>query len=346
MLSSSAGVLAGSGARQGAAAPLVVFSKSAKAAQRERTGGCGEFGASHAVDADFLKRELAAVIDDRMDDVLRDFPTVLDLGSAGGALSLRLAARKDVNQVIAADSAQALMGRDLMLALGRELPKDSSDRLSFINSLHPRIEHVVLPEAEDAIASTLGRHAPFDAVVSNLALHWMNDLPGVLSQILHLLKPDGLFLGTMYGGETLRELRIALQLAETERDGGISPHVSPLAESHAVGNLLTAAGYSLVMVDVDTVTVHYADAFKLMDDLQLMGENNAVLSSRGYVSKDVLMAAAAIYNELFYDAEAGGVRATFDVLNLVGWRPDASQPQPLARGSATASLKDLGQGSS
>merc|ERR1711916_163436 len=204
------------------------------------------------------------------------------------------------------------------------------EAVAFADSLHPKISHVLFdPEAEESIGTMLNPYGPFDLVVSNLALHWMNDLPGVLGTLKSLLKPDGLFIGTMYGGDTLAELRVSLQMAEMEREGGISPHVSPLASSQTMASMLTSLGFQIVSADVDTEVVHYADAFKLMEDLQLMGENNAVGAHRGYLSRETAMAAAAIYHELFYNPEASGVAATFEVVNLQGWAPGGVQPTPL-----------------
>lgn len=116
----------------------------------------------------------------------------------------------------------------------------------------------------------------YDAVVSNLALHWVNDLPGTLIQAQKALKPDGLFLGSMLGGDTLYELRTAFQLAETERDGGISPHVSPMVQHQEIGSLLSRANFTLTTVDVDEITINYPSVFELMSDLRAMGESNAV----------------------------------------------------------------------
>lgn len=116
----------------------------------------------------------------------------------------------------------------------------------------------------------------FDAVVSNLALHWANDLPGALIQARHALKPDGVFIGALFGGDTLYELRTALQLAETERDGGVSAHISPMVQHSEMGSLLTRAGFSLTTVDTDEVTVNYPSMFELMEDLKAMGESNAL----------------------------------------------------------------------
>uniref|UniRef100_A0A8D3D2Z0 Arginine-hydroxylase NDUFAF5, mitochondrial n=1 Tax=Scophthalmus maximus TaxID=52904 RepID=A0A8D3D2Z0_SCOMX len=152
----------------------------------------------------------------------------------------------------------------------------------------------------------------FDLVVSSLSLHWINDLPGALRQIQQVLKPDGVFIGAMVGGETLYELRCSLQLAETEREGGFSPHVSPFTAVTDLGNLLGRAGFNMLTVDVDDVQVLYPGIMDVMTDLQEM-----------------------------YGQEDESVPASFEILYMIGWKPHESQAKPAPRGSATVSLGDL-----
>lgn len=146
----------------------------------------------------------------------------------------------------------------------------------------------------------------FDAVVSNLSLHWVNDLPSVLAQVHAALRPDAPFLAAMLGGDSLYELRTSLQLASLERRGGVAPHTSPLADVRDVGGLLQRAGFRLLTVDVDDVVVEYPSATALMTDLQAMGESSALAGREmGPIGRDVLLAAEAIYRELHGE---GGVR--------------------------------------
>lgn len=181
----------------------------------------------------------------------------------------------------------------------------------------------------------------FDLVVSSLSMHWINDLPGVLAQINRVLKPDCPFIGAMLGGDTLFELRTSLQLAEQERKGGISPHVSPLADVRDVGGLLQKAGFQMLTVDVDDITVDYPDTFSLMHDLQAMGESNAVLGREmGALSRDLLLANDAIYREL-HGNEDGSIPATFRIIYMIGWHESTNQAKPLPRGSGQINLKDV-----
>lgn len=181
----------------------------------------------------------------------------------------------------------------------------------------------------------------FDLVMSSLSMHWINDLPGVLSQINSVLKPDSPFVGAMLGGDTLFELRTSLQLAEQERRGGISPHVSPLADVRDVGGLLQKAGFKMLTVDVDDIIVDYPDTFALMEDLQAMGESNAILGREmGPIRRDVLVANDAIYRAL-HGNEDGSIPATFRIIYMIGWKEGENQPKPLPRGSGEVNLKDI-----
>uniref|UniRef100_A0AAY4ALN3 Arginine-hydroxylase NDUFAF5, mitochondrial n=1 Tax=Denticeps clupeoides TaxID=299321 RepID=A0AAY4ALN3_9TELE len=180
----------------------------------------------------------------------------------------------------------------------------------------------------------------FDLVVSSLSLHWINDLPGALRQIQQVLKPDGVFVGAMVGGETLYELRCSLQLAELEREGGFAPHVSPYTAVTDLGNLLGQAGFNMLTVDIDEVQVHYPGMLEVISDLKAMGESNCAWNRKSMLHRDTILAAAAIYKEM-YGNEDGSVPATFEILHMIGWKPHRSQAKPARRGSATASFADL-----
>lgn len=202
----------------------------------------------------------------------------------------------------------------------------------------PAIAHI-------ALDPTGAERLPFapeslDLVVSALALQFVNDLPGVLAQIRRALKPDGLLLAAMIGGDSLTELRQAFAAAEAECEGGVSPRVAPFADLRDVGALLQRAGFALPVTDVDRVVVRYANAFALMQDLRRMGAANMLVERRRMPSRRATMLRMAeIYAERFADAD-GRIRATFDIIWLSGWAPHASQQPPLKPGSAKASLAE------
>ncbi len=180
----------------------------------------------------------------------------------------------------------------------------------------------------------------YDLTLSLLEMQWLNDLPGVLAQIKRLLKPDGLLIAAMIGGDSLTELREAFAAAESELEGGISPRVSPFVEVRTLGSLLQRAGFALPVTDVDRITVRYANALELMRDLRYMGAANALRErARKPLRRKTLFRAVEIYQERFAGAD-GRVRATFEILWLSGWAPHASQQQPLKPGSAKARLAD------
>ncbi|WP_315836816.1 methyltransferase domain-containing protein [Bradyrhizobium prioriisuperbiae] len=179
-----------------------------------------------------------------------------------------------------------------------------------------------------------------DLAVSALALQFVNDLPGVLAQIRRALRPDGLFLAAVIGGDTLTELRQAFAAAEVELDGGLSPRVAPFADLRDLGALLQRAGFALPVTDVDRIVVRYDNAFALMQDLRRMGATNVLTERRRIpLRRATLLRMAQIYSERFADPD-GRIRATFDVVWLSGWAPHESQQKPLKPGSAKVSLAD------
>jgi SAM-dependent methyltransferase len=183
-----------------------------------------------------------------------------------------------------------------------------------------------------------------DLAVSALALQFVNDLPGVLTQIRRALKPDGLLLAAMIGGDTLTELRQSFAAAEAELEGGASPRVAPFADLRDVGALLQRAGFALPVTDVDRIVVRYDNALALMQDLRRMGATNILVERRRTPTRRAtLLRMAQVYGERFADAD-GRIRATFDVIWLSGWAPHESQQKPLQPGSAKASLAEAVKG--
>lgn len=179
-----------------------------------------------------------------------------------------------------------------------------------------------------------------DLIVSNLDLHWVNDLPGVLVQIKQALRPDGLMMASMFGGETLHELRHSLLAAEAEITGGVSQRIIPFADVKDLGSLLQRAGLALPVTDVDTLTLTYEHPVQLMQELRGMGEANALIGrSKNFLRRDVLFRAAEIYQRDF-SRDDGRILATFEVMYLTGWHPHESQQKPLKPGSGKVSLAD------
>ncbi len=179
-----------------------------------------------------------------------------------------------------------------------------------------------------------------DLVASALALQFVNDLPGTFIQIRRALKPDGLFLAALVGGDSLNELREAFAQAESEVEGGMSPRVAPFADMRELGALLQRAGFALPVVDSDKLTVRYQDVFALMHDLRRMGATNILRERRRTTLKRAtLKRMAEIYAQRFADPD-GRLRATFEIVWLLGWAPHESQQKPLKPGSASQRLAD------
>jgi len=255
--------------------------------------------------ANFLLEHVASELVDRLSVVLRRFDVGVDLGTPGDAVRMSLRRLGAVGTIVGAG------------VIARSKPFVVAD--------------------EEALPF---RDSSLDLVVSGLALHFANDLPGVLTQIRRALKPDGLFLAALLGGDTLTELRQAFAEAESEIEGGVSPRVAPFADLRQLGALLQRAGFALPVIDVERVTVRYGSAFDLMHDLRRMGAANTLVARRRVpLRRMTLMQMADIYARRFADAD-GRIRTTFDIVWLSGWSPHPNQQQPLRPGSAKARLAD------
>ncbi len=258
----------------------------------------------------FLFREFGARLADRLLDIERQFPLALDLGCHNGGLESQLPCERGI---------ETLVQCDLSASMARQA-----------NSSALVADEELLPFTEQQ----------FDLILSNLSLHWTNDLPGVLFQLRRLLKSDGLFLATLFGSGTLIEFRECLTEAVRTKIGGTAQNLPPLPRLGDAAALLQRAGFSLPVADSDIITVTYTDAFHLMSDLRGMGEGNA--TARRSIppnTRDILFQAAELYRDR-YERFDGTLPATFEVIYLHGWSPHASQQKALAPGSATMRLAD------
>lgn len=228
---------------------------------------------------------------------------------------------------------------------------DLEDRLSMVNRSftapaivthqpalwRDRLPNAVISGDSDILELSESSH---DLVVHSHALHWADDPVGQLVQCRRALKPDGFFLASFFGGQTLKELRATLAQAESDLTGGLSPRVVPMAEIRESGALLQRAGFSLPVADTYTLSVSYQSPFDLMHELRNMGEANALTARlRAPTRRRVLLRAAELYVDAF--GADGRIPATFDIVVLTGWSPDSSQPQPLRPGSAKTRLADV-----
>jgi SAM-dependent methyltransferase len=255
--------------------------------------------------ANFLLERVAGELADRLTVVLRRFDLAVDLGTPGEAVRRALGHLDNVGTVIGTD------------VFSRARPFVVADEEA-------------LPFRDSAI----------DLVVSALALQFVNDLPGVLLQIRRALKPDGLFVAALIGGDTLTELRQSFAAAESEIEGGISPRVAPFIDLREAGGLLQRAGLALPVADLERITVRYASVFDFLSDLRRMGATNFLMARRRTpLRRTTLMRMTENYAQRFADSD-GRIRATFDIVWLSGWAPHPGQQQPLKPGSAKARLAD------
>lgn len=286
---------------------MTIFDRTLLRQRRNRAAaGFGQF--------DFLIRRAADDIAGRIAAANRSFPVAADLGARGGSL-----ARAIAGEGIGEDKIGLVISADMSLSMLAHAPG-------------PRMvaDEEALPFAP----------ASLHLVTSILSLHAANDLPGALIQIRRALKPDGLFMAAIFGGETLTELRQSFAAAEIEMEGGLSPRVAPFADLRDIGGLLQRAGFALPVADTDRVTVRYRDPIRLLADLRGMGETNAMTERRRTpLRRATLMRAMEIYREKF-GLPDGRVPATFDIVIATGWAPHESQQKPLRPGSAEARLAD------
>lgn len=257
---------------------------------------------------DFLHHWTAQALSLRLRDIKRVFPLALCIGATGAGI---FHDHDKIETLITMDMAE------------NTLEKTAGARV--------QADEEILPFGAECL----------DLVLSPLALHTVNDLPGALLQIRQSLKPDGLFLAAVLGGETLHELRQIMAEAEMTVRSGISPRIAPFADKPQMGDLLQRAGFGLPVVDSEIVTVTYDNAFKLMQDLRLMGEGNALTRrDKTIPPRAMFMETARLYQDKFADPD-GRIRASFEIIFLIGWAPHESQQKPLKRGSATHSLAEF-----
>ena len=254
---------------------------------------------------DFLLKWSGGELETRLNDIRRSFSRILQIGAKPG-----LTIPPDVETLIVQDISRPLLCQS--------------------NGMCVEADEEFLPVKPGSL----------DLVISNLSLHSVNDLPGTLLQIRQALKPDGLFLAAMFGGETLHELRESLVQAEMNLKNGISPRVFPFADKQQMGALLQRAGFTLPVVDSEIVRVTYDNIFKLMHDVRGMGESNVIAAqNKTNPGKMLFMRAGEYYHEHYSDQD-GRINASFEIIFLIGWAPHDSQQKPLRPGSAENRLAD------
>ncbi len=264
-------------------------------------------------DYDFLHARVADDLLDRVETISRSFDTCLILGGGGAvgrALAQRPQARAKMGVVIEADLSEKMAGLSGHASVA--------------------LDEEYLPLKEGSV----------DLVLSCLSLHWTNDLVGALIQINYALKPDGFFAGAVLGGATLTELRGALTASEEALGREPARRVSPFADTIDMAGLISRAGFTMPVSDIDRVTARYGNAFVLMRDLRKMGETSVLVErSRTPGTKLLFVKAAQAYAST-HAHDDGKIPATFEIVNFAGWAPHPDQPKPKRPGSATVRLAD------
>ncbi|MFO0388671.1 MAG: methyltransferase domain-containing protein [Alphaproteobacteria bacterium] len=239
---------------------------------------------------DFLLKEMAQRVCERLDELNKKFPMVLDVGAHAGTLAKKLTGRSDIGILVQTDLSYGMLSK----ASGLRVVADEE----------------LIPFAENS----------FDMCITIGSLQWVNDLPGALVQIRRVLKPGGAFIAIIPGGETLKELRQSFEKAEMEISGGISPRISPFVDAREVGSLLTRAGFSHPVIDTELLNVEYEHPLKLLKELRAMGETNALIHSQKNLTPcSVVMTMADHYMRNFLN-ESERINATFELVTMTAWR--------------------------
>lgn len=323
-----------------AQAPLRVFDRAAKLMQRSRAARD-----PRAHEFFYLRNEIADRLTERVLDITKPLPHVLDIGCGAGAFIARALQRYQLGPthrpqcktLICTDASN-----DAAQRAKREFAENGTAHSSAagFETQFTSLDEESTEYAEQVLRMAGGEE--FDLVLSCMNLHWVNDLGACFRQVGRLLRPDGVFMSAMIGGETLRELRVSMQLAEEEIWSGVSPHISPMVQVNDIAALLTNhAGLAMPTIDSDVITVVYKDVRSLMHHLQGMGESNCVLGRRTHFGRLAFQRAEQIYKERFGVDENGHITASFHVFYMIGWKPHETHPQPARRGSQQFSLRDL-----
>ncbi|KAK9359672.1 hypothetical protein V1504DRAFT_498869 [Lipomyces starkeyi] len=328
---------------------MQVFNRKVKEKQRDRAALDPETSRT----VDYLRNEVANRLVERLLLIARQHETMVDIGAGAGSIEQAICGnREDPNDN---GVMQSRINKIIMTEMSEKLLYRDSDPGQFpfnkdLNITRVKLDEEVLytPELLNAITGSEATQ-PFsdymfensvNTVISNLSIHWVNDLPGLLRKIKFMLVPDGLFIASMFGGDSLFELRTSLQIAEMDLFGRLAPRLSPLADVRDMGGLMQQAGYNLITIDVDDIIVSYPDLMALMRDLRDMGESNAVLNRPHYLPRELINAAEMTYRKMHANDD-NTLPATFRIIYLIGWKPSPTQPKPLERGSADVNLKDV-----
>jgi NADH dehydrogenase [ubiquinone] 1 alpha subcomplex assembly factor 5 len=288
-------------------APPLIFDRNRKKMQRNRA-------AMQFEQADFLFDAVITQLNERLLDIKKEFKSILQLGAHDGRMRDHLK-RFNPDQLITTDHADGFVSK--------------AQKHAFPNEKIMCVDEEILPFSANE----------FDLVIAPLTLHWVNDLPGCLTQIRRVLKPDGLFLGAVFGQNTLEALRTSFLQVEMDELQGVRPHLSPSLDIKEFGALMQRAGFALPVLDKEEISVRYNHLFDLMKDLRNMGQNSALMQDwKGFSSRKIFMDVAEDYAAKSPDAE--NIEAEFELIYFSGWTPHASQQKPSKRGSATHSFDE------
>ncbi|KAH7710158.1 methyltransferase [Aphelenchoides avenae] len=248
-----------------------VFDRRTKQLQRDRAARAENFDVFQ-----YVKEEVGYRVADKVFDLTRFNDVCLDLGCGGGHIGPHLI-KENVGMLIQCDMSEEMVRRS------KGAPEEELPTLRVV--------------ADEELVPF--RRSSIDLIVSSLSAHWINDLPRWFRRCREILRPDGCLIGAVFGGDTLYQLRVALQLAEAERLGGMGAHISPFVLPQDIGSLMNRAGFDLITLDTDEIEVGYPNMFALLYDLQGMAESNAAAKRTPSLRREILLAADCIYRDMY-----------------------------------------------
>ena len=276
----------------------------------------------------WLHKVTAEQTQDRRSFIRKQCPVVLEVGASTPHYFKTLLERKNYN------------------GLKQYIQTDVSEER--LNKNYAEVKHLIpagiefvqicCDEEEPDDPFELPQHS-VDMAISNCSMHWVNNLESAFVNIRRVMKPDAPFLLTMFGGNTLAELRSAFALSDQEVLGGVAPHTSPMIDGAGISELFLQAGFSLPSIDLDRHVLQYNSAFHLFEHLQAMGEQAVHSTKESYVSPVSFCAMASLYDSIY--GTDGVIPATYEIFHAIAWSPHPDHPRPSVRGSASASFHQL-----
>lgn len=273
-------------------------------------------------ESDFLRREIASRMHERLALVKLTPQHGLDAGCGEGADLVRLRKRFADAQFVGIDASPAMLTAarneqaSAWLTLNGLLSQWLPNRLRVGKRAQPALfcaDFACLPFAANA----------FDLVWSNLALHWHPQPDRVYAEWRRVLRVDGLLMFSCFGPDTFKELRTAFLAVDH------APHALPFVDMHDLGDMLLEVGFSTPVMDMETITITYETVEKLLADVRAWGGNPLATRRRGLIGRKTWARAVQLLEQS--RRADGRIPLTFEIIYGHAFRP---VPRTTSRGEA------------